>query len=167
MPHYIDEYAPEVGRWQAASGRRYNLVIIDPQTASLPPGIPCAVATTEEQAAAFFHLIPAQAKAPRRGRQRRTIKRTYSSPHEKTLEALLESYVRVESLNIGTTAAVQLARWADAGNEKAREVAEWVVKHWAEYRVKQAAIIAGHSVSLTPSSLWKPHRFEEIAAEMT
>ena len=167
MPHYIDEYAPGFGRWQAASGRRYNLVIIDPKLASLPSGISPVSATTEEQAAAFFRLVPFRAPARPRGRPRNTTKQPKGSLTERALTSLLENYVKVESLNIGTTAAVQLNRWAEAGNEKARESLEWVAAHWAEYRAKQAAIAAGGSASLTPSSRWKPHRFEDIAAEMT
>jgi hypothetical protein len=55
----------------------------------------------------------------------------------------------------------------ESGNVKAQAVAQWIAAHWAEYRVKQAMVAAGRiSISLEPSSLWKPYRFEEIVAEM-
>jgi hypothetical protein len=166
MPHFIDEYAPGTGVWQAPSGRRYNLILVDPQEEKLPAGRPHAVADNEEKAAAFFNFIPAREPVPRRPKERSTPKQPEVLPTERSLNALLENYLRVESLNIGPTAAVQLARWANAGNKKAQEVEKWVAAHWAEYRVKQAAIARGESIPLKPSSPWKPYRFEEIASEV-
>lgn len=59
MPHYLDEYAPQTGRWKSASGRRFDLVEIDPAKTKLAPGRPCAVTDSEEAAALFFGFIPA------------------------------------------------------------------------------------------------------------
>ncbi len=61
MPHYLDEYAPQTGRWQAQSGRRYNLIVIDPAKTKLIPGRACAVTDTEEAAAVFYGFIPTAA----------------------------------------------------------------------------------------------------------
>jgi len=169
MPHYLDEYAPKTGRWQAESGRRYNLIVIDLTKTRLRPGRTYAITDTEDAAALHFGFTPATGLTVRRRTPRKEKHQPANEPRHivASQSALFKNYVRVESLNITPTAAVQLARWAESGNAKAKAVSEWVNAHWAEYRVKQAAIATGQlTISFNPSSLWKPYRFEEIAAEM-
>lgn len=161
MPRYLDKYAPG-GRWYASSGRRYDLIIIDPDF-KLLHGRQCAVAETEEAAAVLFGFSASKEK-PRRQRiapPPEPAKRIGADQRK-----LFENYVQVEALNISRMGAAQVIRWAAAGNEKAQAVERWINAHWSEYRTKQKLIESGRRVTFNPSSLWKPHCYETIAAEM-
>jgi hypothetical protein len=57
MPHYLDEYAPKTGRWKAPSGRRYDIIEVDPSRIKLIPGRAFAVADNEDAAALFFGFV--------------------------------------------------------------------------------------------------------------
>jgi hypothetical protein len=81
------------------------------------------------------------------------------------IDTLWQNYAACEAANVTGAGAVALFRMCDQGNPRAMAIKAWIDNLYAECYTKEAALLAGQTVDLTPSEPWKPYSFRDAAAE--